>query len=207
MRSILKRKKAALEMSMTTIITIVLSVVFLILALTVLRRMYGFQSESIGSVQDKTLQEINKLYLSGEESAQKITISLGSEKTASIRAGTDAFGIEIGAGTIAGNRINNESDLQFKLELDKTSPTNCIKILGESIVRSFFKTKLDTWIDSLKFSEASGATIIYVGIPPATRVCSQIVKVQARDTTLTQTDNIIGQDYFTIEVLRKIPFT
>ena len=207
-RGKMRSKKAAIEMSMNTIITIVLSVVFLILALTVLRNMYGFQTESIGAVQDKTLSEINKLYLSGEESASKVVISLGSEKTANIRAGTDNFGIEIGAGTIEGNRISNGSQLQFKLELDETSPNNCVKILGKPMVVSFFKTKLDpNWIDSLKFSEASGATIVYVGVPAATRVCSQIVKVQARDNTLSTTDNIIGQDYFTIDILRKLPFT
>jgi len=202
-----RSKKAALEISMTTIITIILSVVFLILALTVLRRMYGFQTEAVGQVQDKTLAEINKLYLSGEEGTSGILISLGSEKTASIRSGTDSFGIEIAAGTITGARIQREGQVQFKLTLDETSPTNCITMLGgKSQVTSLFKTRLDTWLNMTRFKDSAGAVIIYVGVPPGTPVCEQIVKVQAKDYTVNPEGDLIAQDYFTIKVLRKLPF-
>jgi hypothetical protein len=200
-------KKAALELSLTTIITIVLAVVFLILALIVMRNMYGFQSESVKSIQDKTLSQINKLYLGDEDAGKSIYISLGSEKTANIRAGNTAFGIEVGAGTITGARIQSEDQLQFKLMLDETSPTNCIKMLGgKSQVIALFKTKLDTWLNMTQFDGAAGGMIIFVGVPKATPVCEQIVKVQARDRTVNPEGDIIAQDFFTIKILKKSPF-
>jgi hypothetical protein len=205
---VLGNKKAAMEMSLGTIITIVLSVVFLILALVVLRNMYGFQTESVGAVQDKTLSEINKLYLSGEEDSTGISVSLGSEKTANVRAGTESFGIEIASGTINGARIQSESQVQFKLILDETSPTNCVKMLGgRTQVNKLFKTSLDTWLNMTQFKEAAGAVIVYITIPPATPVCDQIVKVQARDRTVNPEGDLIAQDYFTIKILRKSPFS
>lgn len=202
-----KDKKAALEMSMTTIVTIVLTVVFLILALIILRRMYGFQTESVGAVQEKTLNEINKLYLGEEETGTRIFIQLGSDKIAKVRAGTDNFGVEIGAGTKTGTAIQNGSQLQFYLELDKTSPQNCIKIIGEPAVISFFKIKLDTWLDAERFADSAGGLIIPIGIPSGTRTCQQKVYVRARDRTLIlEGDNGLGQDFFTLDILKKSPF-
>jgi hypothetical protein len=201
----ISNKKAAIEISMTTIITIILSVVFLILALTILRRMYGFQTEAIGSVQDKTLAEINKLYLGEEDTGTRIFIQLGSEKMASIRAGTDNFGIEIGAGTKTGAAIQNASQLQFKLWLDETSPDNCVKILGKSATTSLFKTRLDTWLPAERFSDSAGGLIVYVNVPAGTRMCAQKVFVQAKDSTVNLDGEILGQDFFTVEILRKNP--
>ena len=198
----MQKKKAALEISMTTIVTIVLTVVFLILALIILRRMYGFQTEAIGSVQEKTLDEINKLYLGEEHSGSRIFVQLGSDKKASIRAGTDNFGIEIGAGTRAGQLIQNKTQLQFYLELDPESP--CYTTLGKTTTESFFKTKLNTWLNSETFGDAAGGIIVYVGIPPGTRTCIQKVYVQARDNTGAVPD-VLGQEVFSIEVLRKSP--
>jgi hypothetical protein len=204
---VLGNKKAAIEMSLATIITIVLSVVFLILALIVLRNMYGFQTQSVGAVQDKTLAEINKLYLSGEEDSTGISVSLGSEKTASIRSGTESFGIEIASGTIGNQRIQSPGQVQFKLSLDESSPTNCIKMLGgKAQVVKLFKTSLDTWLNMTRFKDSAGGIVIYLGIPPATPVCEQIVTVQARDNTVNPAGDLIAQDYFTVKILRKSPF-
>lgn len=202
----MNNKKAAIEMSLSTIITIVLSVVFLILALIVLRNMYEFQTESVGAVQDKTLAEINKLYLSGDEDTNKISISLGSEKLAKVRAGTETFGVEIAAGTISGARIQNGSDLQFKLWLDETAPTNCVKIIGKTATTAMVASKLDTWLNSERFADSAGGIVVYLSIPPATRTCTQKIYVQARDKTTNPEGEIISQDFFTLQVLRKSPF-
>jgi hypothetical protein len=194
-------------MSLGTIVTIVLSVVFLILALIVLRGMYGFQSESVGAVQDKTLAEINKLYLSGDEDTTGIIVSLGSEKTANLRPGTEGFGIEIASGTIGGKRIQSEGQIQFKLFLDESSSDNCIKRLGgKSFVNSLFGSYLDTWLNMTKFQDAAGAVIIYITVPRATARCEQVVKILARDNTVNPEGDVIAQDYFTLKILRKSPF-
>lgn len=198
-------KKAAIEMSLSTIITIVLSVVFLILALVVLRNMYSFQSESVGAIQEKTLKQINQLYLSGEET-QRIQIQLGSDKLAKIRAGTDNFGIAILGNTASNAPIQNGSDLQFELKLDDTSTANCIKINGLAQTKAMFRTPLGSWIDSKTFSDSTGGIIVSLTILPTTKTCTQEVYVRARDRTADPAGQILGQDVFTIQVLRKVPF-
>lgn len=200
-------KKAALEMSMTTIIMIVLSVVFLILALVVLRNMYGFQTQSIGSVQDQTLKQINNLYLGGEETGSRIQIQLGSDKTAKIRAGTDNFGIGVVAVTRSNAPVQNDSDLEFEVSLDESPlPNSCVKLNGLSLTKNMFGVALNKWFPSRGYFESTGWITITVNVPPTMRLCTQTVFVRVRDKTTDPNGEILGKSDFNVQILRKSPF-
>jgi len=202
-----RTKKAALEMSMSTIITIVLSVAFLILGLSILRNFYGFQSNSIDSIETRTLSELNRMYLNNEENAVPLRIDLGSEKTANIRSGTQNFGFAIYGNTISNARINNDTDIQFLLWLDQSAPANCVKLNGLGKVQSWFLVKVDgtTWLKSDNFFDSTAGVLVQMGIPAGTKVCSQKVYVKGVDRT-SGIDETLGQDYFIINVLRQSPF-
>ena len=203
---VLRNKKAAMEMSLGTIITIVLSVVFLILALVVLRNMYGFQTESVGSIQEKTLKKINDLYLGDEDINTRINIQLGSDKLAKVRAGNPNFGIGVVAVTRANTPIQNGTDLQFEFRLDESSPTNCVKLNTLTVTKTMFSTPLNTWVDSKYYYDSSGGVTISLSVPSTMRLCNQEVYVRARDRTVNPEGEILGQDVFTIQILRKNPF-
>jgi len=202
-------KKGALELSLTTIITIVLAVVFLILALIILRNMYGFQSESINQIQKKTLEKINALYLGDEEISTRLYFAnVGDDKIVNVRSGNDNFGVGVVGTTISNARIQKGSDLQFYVWLDETSPNNCVKLLTKAKVESWFKIKLNAWIDSEEIVDSTGGTTILLGVPPATKLCQQKVYVKGVDKISggAGSEEVIGQSYFIINVLRKSPF-
>ena len=57
-----KNKRAAIEMSMGTIITIILAVVFLILGLTFVKSIFGVASSSIQITDDKLKAQLSTLF-------------------------------------------------------------------------------------------------------------------------------------------------
>ncbi|MEM2956012.1 MAG: hypothetical protein QW041_00325 [Candidatus Pacearchaeota archaeon] len=81
MKNILKSKKAAIEMSMTTVIVIVLSVIMLILGLTLLRTISCGALRIASTTLEGAQDEINKLF--GEEKGQEI-VCMGTKQTFTI---------------------------------------------------------------------------------------------------------------------------
>jgi len=206
LRKIKTNKKAAFELSVSTMIVIVLAVVFLILALTLLRRIFGGATESIDKIDAQVMKEIEKMFT---DENKKIIVYLGEEKTANIRAGTQGFSFWLAAKTLYGNAVGNWSGIQYKLELDKNS--ECYKKLGASQIEKWFITqKLSTTTEIYNdISEYEGDTAyakIQLTIPEATTLCSQDVKVSFIDNTQEEKKLPIGGLTFTIRILRKAIF-
>lgn len=72
--SFIKSKKAALEMSMTTIVTIVLVVVTLVLALVLIRTIFTSSTNAIDQVNTAIQDQINNLFTSQGEIFRSILI-------------------------------------------------------------------------------------------------------------------------------------
>jgi hypothetical protein len=89
MNSILNGKKGAIELSMTTVVVIVLAMTMLILGLTLIRTIFTGAQYNVQSINDKVRGEINSLFL--ENADQKIVIYLPEQK-AVIKQG-EAFGV------------------------------------------------------------------------------------------------------------------
>lgn len=172
-----KNRKAAMELTMGTMVTIVLVVSVLILGLILIQQIFTGATDSVDTINDKVMNEINNLF--GDESASVI-VKLGSDKKATIKSNTDDFGVLIGASTYDGSASSRER-LEYMITLDDTSTNNCITQLGESTTLALFKQKTETW---LKFDEYDGANsyaIVSFTVPKGTATCSQKIYIDVRD--------------------------
>ncbi|MEM4703340.1 MAG: hypothetical protein QXP53_02560 [Candidatus Pacearchaeota archaeon] len=82
------RKKAAFEMSVTTMVVIVIAVVLLVLGLVFVRQIFSGATENVLTINDKVRSEINKLF---SEENQKTAIYL-SDRIAEVKQGKP-FGV------------------------------------------------------------------------------------------------------------------
>ena len=199
-RSILKKnKKGAFELSISVMIIVVLAITLLIMGLVLLRNIFGGATESIDTLSSKVKDEINKIFT---DEGKKIVIYLGQDKTAKIKANTQNFGIAIGAKTSTGAKVQSRSDLQYRLELDQTSSTNCVRILGVAQTESLFVQKMGDWNDMLEFQGDSALDIVQLTVPEGTPLCTQKVLVTVRDKTVNTGGDIVGGDFFIIQIVR-----
>lgn len=197
----MENKKGAFEMSMSTIIIIVLSVSFLILGLILLRNIYGVADTSITSINEKLQSELQKIFT---DETKNLVIYSGTDRLVKIRAGTTNFGILIAAQTLNNIRIDTPDKVQYKFELvDDGSATSCIKLLTKTRTLGLFRQKFDTWIDSSDADGPISREILYVSVPSDTRTCTQSVRVSALDKTAVAEGETIGFQTFTIEVLKR----
>lgn len=89
----INHKKAAMEMSVGTIVTIVLLMAVLILGLTLVRTIFSSATENIGAVDEAVKSQIRDLF--SEDSAKKIVI-LPSSREFSVKKGdTGGFAFSI----------------------------------------------------------------------------------------------------------------
>src|SRR3989344_8659617 len=122
-------KKAAIELSIGTVVIIVLAMSMLILGLVLVRNIFTGAIDSVNDLDGKVKGEISNLFT---EEGSKIAIRLGSDKTANIKAGKGPQGIGFGAKSPDGDALKGRGDLKYRLELEsKTdSPGNCVDKLG-----------------------------------------------------------------------------
>jgi len=91
----IKNKKAAMEMSVGTIVTIVLLMTVLVLGLVFIRTIFFSSTDNIKAIDQSIKNEINKLF--SEDDARKIVVFPGSRKI-TIKKGNDeelGFGFSI----------------------------------------------------------------------------------------------------------------
>ena len=194
MRSILKNKRGAIELSMTTVVIIVLSMTMLILGLTLIRSIFSGATQSVDTINDKVKAQINNLF--ADEQSSNVIVLLGSDKTAKVKADTASFGVAIAAKTPDGTASTRER-LQYRLTLDQSS--SCLQKNPKAIIESWF-SGLNTWKNFDGYEGDSSSTTIKFGIPKATALCTQTVNIDVRDTKLNQD---VAGTYFIIQVVSK----
>ncbi len=128
----MKTKKAAIELSIGTVVIIVLAMSMLILGLVLIRNIFGGATDSVDALNDGVRSEITSLFA---EESSKIAIKLGAGKLAKIPQGTQGFGIAFGARTDNGEAVSN-TNLRYKLEKTNENDRNCegIQILDHTFV-------------------------------------------------------------------------
>ena len=133
----MQNKKAAVELSIGTIVIIVLAMTMLVLGLVLVRDIFTGATASVDSLNEKVRQEISRLF---SDEDQNIVVYLGREHTAKIKQGTESFYVAIGARTPDGSSTDRNR-LKYKLSFDKDG--DCIRKLGakqaESLLRARFK--------------------------------------------------------------------
>ncbi len=188
-------RTAALELSIGTIVVVVLGMTMLILGLILIKNIFSISTKSVNILDEKITREVTALFTDDQE---EVVVRLGPDHTAKIKPGTDSFGIAIGAKTPDGSPTNR-ARLQYKLVLDQGSDNNCVKKLGLSQTQSLFITSLNNFIQFDTFQGSNAFAIVQLAIPKATTSCSQKVLVDVKDTTKNQE---VGGNFFIFEILK-----
>lgn len=191
----LKSKKAAIELSIGTMVIIVLAMSMLILGLVLIKNIFVGSTETVNELNEKVRSAVSSLF--SDEGAD-VVVKLGSDHTARIKADTTNFGIAIGARTPDGSSTDR-TRLQYKLSLDTITEKSCLKTLGAAKLKELFITPLDKY---LPFDEADKSNVfarVSLNIPKGTSACTQKVYVDVKDTAPASNPNV-GSTFFVIEV-------
>ncbi len=189
------KKKGAIELSIGTIVIIVIAMAMLILGLVLVRTIFKGSTDSVSTLTEKVQNEIVGLF--ADEGAD-VVVKLGSDRTVRIKPDTDTFGVAIGARTLDGSSADRDR-LKYKLTLDDESPDNCLEILGKTRTEAMFKTSLNR---DLGFDERSGSnvfSIVQIKVPKGTASCSQKVYIDVTDTVNNED---VGGSFFILEVVK-----
>jgi hypothetical protein len=189
-------KKGALELSIGTIVILVIAMTMLILGLTLVRSIFGGATDSVEELGSKVQNEITNLFV---DDSKNVVVKLGSDKTARIKAGTNNFGVGIGARTNEGELVQNRNHLKYRLELD-TGSNNCVSKLGKDDVSEMFSQNLEMEISFNEFDADTAFARILISIPEGTPVCSQTVFVDVIDTFKGVS---VGGSSFSFEILKR----
>ncbi len=190
-------RKGAMELSISTVVVIVLGIFMLILGIVLIGNISRNVTISVDNIDKMTNQQLSELF---GASGGNIAVSLGPQNTAKIGAGTDSFGIALRATTADGSAVTR-TRLNYKLILDKSSTKNCASsaYLGEQRTRALFITALDTNLQFDKYDGADAYSLIQLKIPKGTATCSQKVLI---DVTDTETNQPLGGSFFGIEIIK-----
>lgn len=192
----LKSRKAAMEMSIGTVVTIVLLMTALALGIVLIQKIFSGATESVDTINEKVMGEINTMF---SEEDTSIVIQLGSNDKAKIKSGTDNFGIAVGAQTYDGSVADRER-MQFMLDLDTSETGNCFEKIGGTATRNLINHDLKTWINFDKYQGENVYSRISINVPEATAKCSQKILIDVKDNDKSGDQTIAGSS-FTIQVI------
>jgi len=186
-------KKGAMELSIGTIVILVIAMTMLILGIVLVRTIFTGATDSAGELNNQVMNEIKNMFT---DESKDILISLGSDKSAKIKAGTENFGVHIAARTETGDAAT--ADLKYTLTLDESARENCITLLNKGEVKEFFEQKIG---EELEFTDANdniAGVRIGISILDTTPKCTQKVIVE-----VTEGGKSLGKESFTIQILKK----
>ena len=194
----MKNKKAAMEMSVGTIVTIVLLMTVLVLGLVLVRTIFTGATDSVSTINDKVKDKISQIF---SDEGKDVVVMLGADKKAKVRVGTPDFGVAIAANTYDGGPATRER-MEYKVLLDDSARDNCVESLGESETENLLKINTNKWIPFDEFDGSNVYAIVSFDIPKGTILCSQKILVDVRDREQSGTERL-GGSFFTIEIIKK----
>jgi hypothetical protein len=187
----MKNKKAAMELSMSTIVIVVLAMALLVGGIVLVKNILGGANESVDSINDKVLSQLNELFSDNK----RIVVMLGSNKIAKVKASNEVFGVAIGASTIDGDFATREN-IAYQLELDSNARINCLSELGQIPTEELFLQKFGEQLSFDNSDGSSAGALIQIQIPEGTIKCTQKVFFYIyEDGTNT------GQESFSITIV------
>jgi hypothetical protein len=133
MRGILKNKTAAMEMSVGTIVTLVLLMTALILGLIMTRTIFKSSTENINSIDQSVKAEINKLF--AEDDSKKVIVYPESRKI-TLKKGDDGLGFGFSIRNTGEEQLDytytiNAKEASCKIDLEKADSYISLGASGE----------------------------------------------------------------------------
>ncbi len=169
MKSLLKNKRAAFEMSMTTVVIIVLAMTMLILGLTLVRKVMTMGTGIIDITDAGVKSKLNKML--GEE-GRDVTIGL-PDKTAVISPGNKGNAPLVVDTSGMGSTIGPE-DLKYVISLSDQG--TCDK----GLVESYFVTPLDKELEFDDWEAGIAYASILMEVPKGAKLCTQKIGVEIK---------------------------
>jgi hypothetical protein len=186
-------KKAAMEMTVGTIVTIVLLMSALVLGLILTRSIFKSTTENVDTIDAQLKGEIQNLF--GSE-GKKLIIGLGGESTATIKQGTDSFGIPFGFAPRAWGA--NKDGCKYNIELAPTTSNKaCTRNGWTSPKDNIFPGTANQGFD---VDGSVGYALMKIDIPVTIPPCQQ------RFTILVKCNGYVGEtttSTFDINVIKK----
>jgi len=182
----LNKKEGAFELSVGTIVVLVIAMSMLILGLVLVRTIFTGSTESVDALNDKVKNEITSLFAQEDKN---VIVMLGSGNTLKIKPG-ESIGVGIGARHPDGSEITSRSDLTYKLYVNEETGGDCAD------TERFFITEFHKSISFDEFDQSSLFSIIQVRVPEGTAVCNQKILIDVSDSDGVNT----GGSFFSIEV-------
>jgi len=189
------KRKATIELSVGTIVIIVLAMTMLILGFVLVKNIFSGATSSVKQLDDNIRKEITRLFTQEDKD---IIVWLGSEHTAKIKQGTDFFGVAMGARTPDGSEASRDR-LQYKLTFDEQSTNSCIKVLGKKQTEALFKTRLNQFNSFDEYEGSDLYALIELTIPKGTAICSQKVLIDVIDK---ENNRLVGGSFFKIDIMK-----
>ncbi len=168
-------RKAALELSIGTIVVIVIGMSMLILGLVLVRTIFSGSTKSVEDLNDQVQSEILDLF---DDNSGNLIIQLGSADTAKVKPG-ERFNVAIGAQHPDGEAVTRDS-LLYRIEMADDSDDNCVRKLGRQRTEDLFVTRVNTWNEFGRYSGSNAFALIEIDVPKGTERCTQKVNVDMR---------------------------
>lgn len=168
-------RRGALELSIGTIVVIVIGMSMLILGLVLVRTIFSFGNDSVDEISEQVQSEIQNLF---DDESGNLVVRLGSAGLAKVKPG-DRFNVAIGAQHPDGEAVTRDT-LQYRIEMSEDSDENCLRILGRQRTEELFITRVNAWNSFDKFSGSNAFALIEIDIPKGTARCTQKVNVDMR---------------------------
>ena len=189
------QQRGAIEMSITTVVVLVLGMTMLILGLGLVRGIFSTATESVDSIDEKVQSEIAQLF---SDDKQDVAVFLGGDRTAKVKANGENFGVAIGARTPDGATAI-AGRLKFQLTLDDSSTKYCLTVLGKTQTEALFITRFGQELEFDRRTGANAFSIISLNVPKGTKECLQKVLLDVKDTTTGQS---LGGNSFIINIVK-----
>lgn len=190
-----KNREGALELSIGTIVVIVIGMSMLILGLVLVRTIFTGSTGTVDELNEQVQSEILNLF---GNSQGNVVVKLGSAGIAEVKPG-DRFNVAVGAQHPDGAAITRDS-LQYKISLADDSNENCLRILGKERAEGLFVTRVNTWNNFDTFSGSTAFSLIEIDVPSGTARCTQKINV---DMKLKEEQQASSGDAFILEVARE----
>ncbi|MGV8142820.1 MAG: hypothetical protein ACP5NS_04275 [Candidatus Pacearchaeota archaeon] len=168
-------RKAALELSIGTIVVIVIGMSMLILGLVLVRTIFSGSTKSVNDLNEQVQSEILDLF---DDNSGNLVVQLGSADTAKVKPG-DRFNVAIGAQHPDGDSVTRDT-LLYRVELADDSDDNCVRKLGRQRTEDLFVTRVNTWNEFGKYSGSNSFALVEIDVPKGTERCTQKVNVDMR---------------------------
>lgn len=179
----IKNKRAGFEMSITTLVIIVIAVVMLILGLVFVRQIFGTATKSVSIVDQQVRSKLQTMF--GEEGGTVTTYT----RTVDIKPGTQGLSFPFAAKTPNGEAISNRNDMKYQIT---KGYGDCVNVEGW-----FMQFGEGKWISVDQYEGDTSFSDIIITIPKGTTFCSQKINIDVK-----YKDTAVGGTSFTINVKR-----